>query len=569
MVKAKKRTVKATEIIRLILVLAILVIVNIISNYLYTRFDLTAEKRYSLSKESIRLLKELDSDIFLKVYLEGDFPPAFKKLSNSTKDLLQEMKRESGGNLDFEFVNPSDNIDEKTTQSVYRQLYEKGLLPTDLQTRNDEGMSQKVVWPGALVFYKDKEVPLNFLKTQLPGMTPQQVINASEEGLEYEIINALRILTLQTKPTIAFIKGQRELSGPELKDFRAGLSKSYIVEDYDIKSIETIPQRFNAIIIVKPDSVFSDWAQFKIDNYLMHGGKILWMIDAVSAEMDSMQGQLSFLAPAKDLNLEAQLFRYGVRVNPFLVQDLSAARIPIVTGNLGDRPQQNLFPWFYHPLVISKSLHPISKNVDPILLKFANTIDTIDNGIKKEILLTTSQFTKVLFAPVRVNLGLIKDEPNPQSFNKPNQPLAVLLEGEFESIYKNRLLNDFAKSALDSLGVKMREKSVATSMIVIADGDIGSNLVKSDGSTMPLGFDPYSNITFGNKTFLLNCVDYLLDDSGLMNVRAKEITLRLLDKQKVKTDANKWKVINVGVPIASLLLFGLMFNLIRRRKFAK
>lgn len=569
MVKAKKRTVKATEIIRLLLVLAILVIINIISNYLYTRFDLTAEKRYSLSKESIRLLKELDSEIFLKVYLEGDFPPAFKKLSNSTKDLLQEMKRESGGNLDFEFVNPSDNIDEKTTQSVYRQLYEKGLLPTDLQTRNDEGMSQKVVWPGALVFYKDKEVPLNFLKTQLPGMTPQQVINASEEGLEYEIINALRILTLQNKPTIAFIKGQRELSGPQLKDFRAGLSKSYNIEDYDIKSIETIPQRFNAIIIVKPDSVFSDWAQFKIDNYLMHGGKILWMIDAVSAEMDSMQGQLSFLAPAKDLNLEAQLFRYGVRVNPFLVQDLSAARIPIVTGNLGDRPQQNLFPWFYHPLVISKSMHPIAKNVDPILLKFANTIDTINNGIKKEILLTTSQFTKVLFAPVRVNLGLIKDEPNPQSFNKPNQPLAVLLEGEFESIYKNRLLNDFAKNALDSLGVKMKDKSVSTSMIVIADGDIGSNLVKSDGSTMPLGFDPYSNITFGNKTFLLNCVDYLLDDSGLMNVRAKEITLRLLDKQKVKTDANKWKVINVGVPIASLLLFGLIFNLIRRRKFAK
>lgn len=564
-------TKRSQSVVRLFLLLAILVIINILASFVYTRFDLTRERRYSLAPGTKELLTGLQDVVYVKVYLEGSFPPGFQKLQSSVKDMLSEMRRVAGGNLEFEFVNPADQPNEQATNQLYEQLYKLGLQPTDLQNRTTDGMERKVVWPGAVVYYRNKEVASNFLLGAGAGGSPMEIINASEEALEYTLANAIKKATSLYKPRIAFTDGHGELDGLATSDIARALSEFYTLQRYDVKSIEAIPKDIDLLVIAKPTQKLTDWSKYKIDNFLMRGGKVLWLLDGVDAAMDSMTAENFFMAMPSNLGVDDMLFKYGVRINADLIQDVKASRIPIVYGTIGGQPQQKLFPWFYFPLISGETQHPIVRNLDPIAFQFVSSIDLIDApGIDKSVLLRSSSLSRKLMAPVRVNLQLATEQSKEEQFNKPNQNVAVLLEGQFPSFFKNRYLNEFAQKAIDSLGMQPQEVSVRTKMIVISDGDVIRNHVRKNSQEIyPLGFDRYTNQMYGNKVFLMNAIDYLLDDAGLINVRSKQITLRMLDGKKVTEQRLRWQVINLGVPVLLLVLFGLSRHQWRKRKYAR
>ncbi|MFN3530551.1 MAG: gliding motility-associated ABC transporter substrate-binding protein GldG [Bacteroidia bacterium] len=559
------------SLLQLLLLLAILVVVNILAAYVYTRFDLTKERRYSLAPGTKELLSNLPDVVFIKVYLEGDFPPGFQKLRAGVKDLLAEMRRASNGMLEYEFINPANQPDERTVNELYEQLYKLGLQPTDLQNRNADGVERKVIWPGGMVYYRNKEIAANFLLGAGAGSSPLEIINASEEALEYTIANAIKKATMLYKPKIAFTEGHEELDGRATSDIARALSEFYQLTRYDLRTIEPIPDDIDLLVIAKPAARFSDWHKFKIDNFIMRGGKVLWLLDALHAEMDSMTPENFFMAMSRELNLDDMLFKYGVRINADLVQDVKASRIPIVYGTIGGQPQQKLFPWFYYPLISGETEHPIVRNLDPIAFRFVSSIDLIESeGVQASVLLRSSNLSRKLMAPVRVNLQLATEQSKEEQFNKPHQPVAVLLEGQFKSYFEKRYLNEFAVQAIDSLGMEKRASSQPTKMIVISDGDVIQNHVrKNTGEIYPLGFDRYTNQMYGNKVFLMNAIDYLLDDAGLINVRAKQITLRMLDAKKVKEQRTAWQFLNLAVPVFLLLGFGFFRHLWRKKRYAR
>lgn len=559
------------SLIRLLLLLGILVVINILASFIYTRFDLTKEKRYSLAPGTRELLKTLPDVVYVRVYLDGDFPPGFQKLRSSVKDLLAEMRLVAGGNLEYEFIDPANQPDDRSRNELYEQLFKIGLQPTDLQNRTGSGVARQVIWPGAIINYRNKEVPANFLLGAGAGSSPLEIINASEEALEYTLANAIKKSTQLYKPKIAFTEGHGELDGASTSDIAKALNEFYSLSRYDLKSVEAVPEDVELLVIAKPTQAFSEWHKFKIDNFIMRGGKVLWLLDPVIAEMDSMTPENYFMAVPRDLGLDEMLFKYGVRVNTDLVQDLKSSRIPIVYGSVGGQPQQKLFPWFYHPLVSGETEHPIVRNLDPIAFKFASTIDLVEaEGIKKSVLLQSSQRSRRMLSPMRVNLQLATEQSKEEQFNKAGLPMAVLLEGAFTSHFKNRYLNEFALKAIDSLGMKRMDESKPTKMIVIGDGDVIRNHVrKTTGEIYPLGYDRYTNQMYGNKVFLQNAIDYLLDDGGLINVRSKQITLRMLDGKKVNDYRLRWQLINLALPVLLLLIFGLFRNQWRKRKYAQ
>ena len=572
MVKATKnnRPNRSQSLIRLAILVGILIVINVLAGFVYTRFDLTRERRYSLAPGTKELLANLQDIVYVKVYLEGDFPPGFQKLQGSVKDMLAEMRRLAGGNLEFEFVNPADQPSELATNQLYEQLYKLGLQPTDLQNRTTDGMQRKVIWPGAIVYYRNKEVASNFLLGAGAGGSPMEIINASEEALEYTLANAIKKATSLYKPRIAFTDGHGELDGVATSDIARALNEFYTLQRYDVKTIEAIPSDIDLLVIAKPTQRLTDWSKYKIDNFIMRGGKVLWLLDGVNAAMDSMTADNFFMAMPNELGVDDMLFKYGIRINADLIQDVKASRIPIVYGSLGGQPQQKLFPWFYFPLISGETQHPIVRNLDPIAFQFVSSIDLVDApGVDKSVLLRSSKLSRKLMAPVRVNLQLATEQSKEEQFNKPNQNVAVLLEGQFPSFFKNRYLNEFAQNAIDSLGMQQKEVSVKTKMIVISDGDVIRNHVRKNSQEIyPLGFDRYTNQMYGNKVFLMNAIDYLLDDAGLINVRSKQITLRMLDGKKVTEQKSRWQALNLGLPVLLLLVFGFSRNQWRKRKYA-
>lgn len=563
-----KHTQKYSSYIRLLLVLGIIILANILSEMWFFRLDMTKEKRFTLSKASTGLAAKLDDVLYVKVYLEGDFPAGFKRLRNATRELLDEYRIASNSKIEYEFIDPFDGKDKKQVSEIIEQLGSKGLFPTNVQVKQDDELSQKIVIPGALFSYKGKEYPLNLLKGQF-GKGGEETINESIELLEYQISNVLRKCTVQKKKKIAFLVGNGELKSIQVADFGRELSEFYELARLDIH--KNPPQRFNefdGLVIAKPDSAFSEYDKFKIDQYIMHGGKVIWMLDMLFADMDSARNAAGeFMAYNYDLNLDDIPFRYGVRVNPVLVQDLQCNRIPIMSGYAGGQQQTKLLPWLYYPILGSSTDHPIVKNLDYVWSQFCNTIDTLPTkNIRKTVLLHTSDYTRVVGAPARVNINMTRLQPNPMGFTQRRLPVAVLLEGDFTSVFKDRV-----RSVTDSSFSQLNfSPSVSNNkMIVIADGDIARNHVSKSGDIYPLGFDKYTNQNFGNKNFMVNCVDYLCDDSGLIEVRMKEIKLRLLDRTRMKEEKLQWQLFNMVFPVVLIVLFGIMNAWSRKRKYAR
>ena len=561
-----RKSYKFQSIFRLVVLLILVLLINIIGNNYYNRIDLTKEKRYSLSPATKDLLNGLDDIVYVRVFLEGNFPAGFKRLRNSTMEMLNEFKGYSHNNVEFIFINPGavGSLEEK--REFQQELMDKGLQPTNLRVQGDEELSQKVIFPGALFNYRGKELPVQLLENQI-GMSPQEVLNNSIELLEYKLANSIKKLVQRERPTVLFSQGQGELNFKYLADITGTLTNlQYEVASINL-SVAMIPHRTDLLIIAKPTTAFREQEKFKIDQYIMNGGSVLWLIDKVNAEMDSLRGKQVHFAETNNLNLADQLFKYGIRINGDLVQDLQCNRIPLVVGFMGDAPQTELFPWYYYPVVTSGNEHAIVKNLDAISFRFANTIDTVRaKKVNKIPLLFSSQYSKALMAPVRLHFSMLKQPPDSKSFQQGELPMAVLLEGMFESAFKNRALASF-KAALDSLNRPFQDESVFSKMIVVGDGDIIANDISNNEAAYPLGYYQFTEQTFANRDFILNCIEYLIDDTRLIETRNKEIKLRLLDMTKVKAEKSRWQLINIASPILVIALFGLLYNWIRKRRY--
>lgn len=558
---------KKRDILSLSLIIIILIMLNFVGSFVFHRFDLTSEKRYTLSDATKSLLADLNDVVFVKVYMGKDeeFPAGFKRLRDETQEMLNEFRSYADNNIEYEFINPSASADKKQKDQLFKQLYDKGLQPTNLEVKNKNGNSQKVIWPAAIVSYHDREVPWQLLKTQ-QGKSPERQLNNSIQALEYEFASSIRNLTTIVRPHIGILSGHGELEPLFVDDIKKSLREFYSIKRIEINEALNALDSLKAIIIAKPDTSFSEKDKYIIDQFVMHGGKVIWLIDPLNTSVDSLRAMGGTIATAYDLNLDNILFKYGVRINQNLIVDLQAAAIPVNKAFVGQEPRFELMPWVFSPLIMPLKNHPIVKNLEMIKADFVSSIDTVAaKGIKKTVLLETSKYSKRLPAPVRIDLRMVNMKPDESQFNNPNQAIAVLLEGEFESVFKNRGLPIFENNTTNSFVVK----GVNTQMIVISDGDIIRNEVQfSTQKSYPLGYDKYTNQTFGNKTFILNCVNYLCDDSGLISIRARELTMRLLDKTKVNEESLKWQIINVVLPLLLILIFGVTYHFIRKKRYA-
>lgn len=571
---------KATDLTSLLIWLVVILLINYIGSTIFNRFDLTSERRYSISEPSKKLVESLDDVIYFKVYLEGNFPAGFKRLRDETKEMLDEFRAYSDGKIEYEFINPSENPDQKERDKVYKILYELGLRPTDLEVREESGISSKMIWPGALIAYKGEEISMQLLKSST-GSSPEVMLNQSIEALEYEIAAAIKKITATTKGKIAFLQGHGELDKFHTADITKYLEDYYTIEYVDLKgNVDALTARFGEdstrvfvqnkyelLVIAKPQTAYTEKDKYLIDQHIMYGGKVLWLIDQVTAEMDSLKTSNVTTAMSKALNIEDQLFKYGVRINKDLVQDIQSAPIPVVTGAMGNQVKTDLFPWNFYPLFLQQNKHPITKGLDAIRGQFVNSIDLVgSNDIQRTVLLETSPYTKVVRAPTRISLDMVKFEPQKAQYNQRNIPIAALLEGEFESVYKNRVTDLISSNPL----MKFKERSKPTKMIVVADGDMIGNYVKeSTKEYYALGYDRFTKKLYANKDFILNCINYLIDDSGLMLTNSKSLTIRLLDKEKVKSNKTLWQTLNISTPILLILILGGIVFYYRKRKYTK
>ena len=562
----KKMIRKKRDIAMLLVVLTIVVLINFVGAFLFKRFDLTSEKRYTLSESSRKLLKKLDDVVYVKVYLQGDFNPNFTRLKNETKELLDEFRAYSNGNLEYELINPLDNPSKEETDKIEKQLYDKGIMPEQIVDRSSQKVSETFIWPGAIITYKGKESVWQIYKRQL-GFEAEQSINNSIQEMEYGLTNAIRKTTLIKKPEVLFIEGHDELDTIRGADFMRSVAEYYNVSRVNINHKLYALKGADAIVIAQPDSMFDEKDKYIIDQFIMHGGKALWLIDPVYVNRDTLTTRGFSLGFKNDLNLDDILFKYGVRLNPVLVQDLQSAQVPVNVGFKQGQPDFKPFYWNYYPLLLPSSNHPIVKNLDLIKTEYIGTLDTVyARDVTKTILLQTSRYTKTQPTPVRILAAQVKLKPNESQYTNSFQNVACLLEGEFESNYKNRITSRILQDSI----FDFKSKSSPTKMIVVADGDIAKNeFQRATGMIYPVGYDMYTKQQFANKTFLLNCMNYLLDDEGLLQLRSREVKLRLLDKKKTANQTTKWKLTNVGLPLIIILSFGLIQYYIRKKKYSK
>lgn len=578
----KRKNLRLINIVQLLLGLVIIALVNIISSNLNTRFDLTSEKRYTLSEASRSLLSEIDDLVFFRVYLHGEFPAGFKRLERETRDMLNEF-RAFNRNIEYSFINPSETTDTRERERIFRQLMEKGLEPTDLQVRTKDGASQRIIFPGAIASYRGRETPLTLLSAQR-GASPDEILNNSIENLEFVLADAIRKLVTQRRPRIAFIEGFSSLSRHELADATAALSDYYSVDRVqlneqlnslsdrvEVDSVTTrIRNKYEAIIIAKPDSAFSEKNKFIIDQFIMRGGKVFWLVDPVFASMDSLRANNETMGITNDLNLTDMFFKYGFRLNNDLVMDLNALPIPVRTGQMGNQPRFEFFPWYYFPILTPQSNDPVVRNLNAIKTEFISSIDFVESPsrVEKSVLLGSSQYSRTVRAPVLISLDILGERPDQRLFNRSNIPVAAKISGTFESLYKNRVPPDISESS----EIDFREESLPTKMIVVADGDVIRNqmqLTQGNYLPLPLGFDRFTGQQFGNRDFVLNVMNYLTDDSGLITIRSRELKLRLLDRTKTENQRARWQLINVGLPVLLVLVFGIVQSAIRRKRYAK
>lgn len=547
--------------VSIVKVIVAVVAINLMASFVYTRFDLTEDKRYTLSEPAIAVAQKFETPVIVDVLLDGNIPAEFAKLKAETIQLLESFGSKNS-NIKYNLVDPMEGSE--NPQETVAQLQSLGLQPANVTVEENGKVSNELVFPWAMVNYNDQTVKVPLLKNKL-GSTAEDRINNSVQQLEYAFADAFTKLSIKEKKSIAVIKGNGELDDIFIADYLTTIRDYYNIGAITLDSVASNPQNvldqlknFDLALIAKPTEAFTDQEKYVMDQYMVQGGKSIWMLDQVNMEMDSIYaGGGEAIAVPRDLNLKDLLFKYGVRINPVLVNDLYFTQIVLATGE-GNDSQYNPLPWFYYPMVFSQNNHPINTNIEAVRFQFTSPMDVLENDYQKTILLQSSPLSKTDGIPRVVSLDMINQEPDRETYNNGNLPLAVLIEGKFTSMYKNRVKPLKLQNTM--------EEGPENKMIVISDGDVIKNQLRN-GRPLELGYDKWTNSFYGNKEFLVNSTNYLLDNSGLINIRNKKVSIPLLDVKKIAEQKNKWQLVNIGLPVVLTLLFGLFFSYYRKRKF--
>ncbi|HPE19014.1 MAG TPA: gliding motility-associated ABC transporter substrate-binding protein GldG [Tenuifilaceae bacterium] len=561
---------KKKNIIQLVVSIATIILAGYISTFFFFRIDMTSEKRYTLNPVTKETLKNLNDIVHIRVYLDGDLPIGFMRMRRELKETLDEFKAYGGNMFHYEFINPSASVNSKDREALYRDLYEKGIEPTNVQESNPKGgSSQRIVFPGAIVSFMGKESPLNLLKNN-PNLSGDENINISIQNFEFALMQVIIKLSQTNQPKIAFVHGHDELDEFETGDIVQELASQYEVHRVILGGEVGGLDPYSLVVVAGPKKHIPEADKLVLDQYLMNGGKILWFVDAVNVSIDSLSQGATTLAYPNNTNLEDMLFRYGVRVNPVLIQDMQCAVIPVNVALAGQDPRFSPVPWVYFPLLNAPETHPITRNLNLIRSRFVSPIDTVggNSNLAKRILLSTSPYSRTLNVPLFINLRQIEQSPLERDFNRSFIPVAALVEGTFNSVFTNRPLAAFNNGK----PFNFKEKSIPTRMLVVANSDIIRNDVsrRTDGAYItPLGYDKYTNQTFGNKEFVVNSVHFLVDETGLMELKNRDFKLRLLDKKKILEERKKWQLINLLIPSLTLIVLGIVWFFIRRYKFTR
>jgi len=566
--KGKIKSIKARSWLQFAGAVVIVVLAAIVVSFLRVRIDLTEDKRYTLSEPTREVLSGIENDIFIQVWLDGEMPIPFKRLKRTVREMLDEFRIASGRKIDYDFINPWEGRDAAQHDAMYQSLLEKGLSPVKIQAGDEEGgSSQKLIFPGMIVNYNGIEVPVNILKNNQSVSADENLLH-SEEGLEYEMIQTIATLSSDTIYKVAFLEGQDELPEVEVADITYHLAKFFTVDRGTIGGIPGILDDYAAVVIAGPEKEFSEIDKFVLDQYIMNGGKVVWLVEEVDVSADSLvYGETA--AIYRPLNISDQLFRYGARVNPVVIQDLECVMIRLMVMTGGTRQQVVPAPWFYYPKLTPAHNHPVTRNLNKVKGEFANYIDTVglDTGIRKTFLLSTSQYSRTLSPPFMISLKEAEMIPDEAEFNKSFLPVALLLEGKFTSAFRNRMI-----AGMTDQNFKKKDESVETKMIVIADGDIIRNEVRRSGAVetpLALGQDKYTDEVYGNRDFIVNCLNFLVDDNGIMELRSRELKLRLLSSERIRKERIKWQLINILGPVLIVVLAGLVYEFFRKKKYSR
>ena len=532
-----------------------LIVLNIVSQGYYNRIDLTTDNRYTLAKVTKDIIANIDKQLIVKVYLEGDFPSEFKRLQIETRQFLEELNAKNSF-IKIQFIRPNNQRE---------RLIKVGMIPSQLTVKEDGKLSNAIIFPWAEIVYKKKTNIVSLLPNGT-AQSQEDQLETAVENLEFSFSNAIYKLQEEKQKKVAVLSGNEELLDIQLYSFLSEVAKKHRLAKFtldsvasnSVKSLKDL-QQFDLAIIAKPTESFTEKEKLVLDQYIMNGGKTLWMLENVQADTDSLFKDGKMLAYPRDLNLTDFFFSYGLRVNVTLIQDLYAAKIPLATGNIGNKPQFQNLNWFYHPLVSGNQTHAISKNIAPVRLRFANQIDTLQNSLQKTVLLMSSMLTRKTGTPAIIALESIAEEPKEEDYSSGFQIFSLLIEGDFTSMYANRIKPFNIK--------KFSKKSSHNKMIVISDGDIGRNQLQK-GKPFDLAQDKWTGEQFGNKEFLLNAVDYLLDDNGLIELRNKNVQINLLDKERAYQERIFWQFVNIVLPLLVLLTFGFVFQYVRKRTYS-
>ena len=547
--------------VSIVKVIVLVVVINLLARFVYTRFDLTEDKRYPLSEPAVAVAQKFETPVIVDVLLDGNIPAEFAKLKTETIQLLESFGSKNS-NIKYNLVDPLE--DSENPQETVAQLQSLGLQPANVTVEENGKVSNELVFPWAMVNYNDQTVKVPLLKNKL-GSSAEDRINNSVQQLEYAFADAFTKLSIEEKKSIAVIKGNGELDDIYIADYLTTIRDYYNIGAITLDSVASNPQNvlnqlknFDLALIAKPTEAFTDQEKYVMDQYMVQGGKSIWMIDQVNMEMDSIYaGGGEAIAVPRDLNLKDLFFKYGIRINPVLVNDLYFTQIVLASGE-GNDSQYNPLPWFYYPMVFSQNNHPINTNIEAVRLQFTSPMDVLENDYEKTILLQSSPLSKTDGIPRVVSLDMINQQPDQETYNNGNLPLAVLIEGSFTSMYKNRVKPLKLQNTL--------EEGPENKMIVISDGDVIKNQLRN-GRPLELGYDKWTNSFYGNKEFLVNSTNYLLDNTGLINIRNKKVSIPLLDVKKIAAQKTKWQLVNIGLPVVLTLLFGLFFGYYRKRKF--
>jgi len=535
-----------------------------------TYLDLTEDKRFTLTNATGGLLRNLDDVVYIKVLLEGEFPAGFKRLQTSVRELLDDFRAQSGY-IEYDFEDPSKgNLQELNARR--EQLAKEGVRPISLRVKETDETSTQLIYPYAQIFYKGRVSNVNLLENQVPGVPQEIVLNNSVSLLEYKLANAIQKIQSPTRPVLAFTTGHGELSPIETADLEKTLRQFYETGRLRLDSLVNIPaNELSALIIAKPRGAFSEQDKFKIDQYVMNGGKVLWLIDKLNVDLDSLRTRPKFLPVEYDLKLDDILFKYGIRIQPNLILDVQNSRIPMATGTLGNAPQFDYLPYPYHLVVAPRSNHAIVKGLGVTNFLYASTLDTTvrtKTDVRKTVLLESSPNSRLQYIPLEMDFEFLRYDLDATKFKKPPQPVAMVLEGSFPSAFENRVSEEMLQN-LRQIKVEFKTESSPNRMIVVSDGDMAKNGVNAaKQSYVPLGYNEFEKYQFANKDFIVNALEYLLDANGVIEARGKEVKLRLLDVVRARAEESKWQIINLAIPLIFLVIFGFIFNWIRKRRFA-